>query len=223
MDTMTPKIHPSTTFPFQKQKQKIPSYAMPENCIWKINSHASKWQQQCTKHLRKWDLSIVCCVGTLMNDWSRWLDYWLKQLQSHVPTNIKNSQQKSLIKSGTLYFHHMLISSQRMHLVGQRSCQKNASSRGFSIGESTWSNEDDYEKQHFWVWRLLLLTTFGRCHGDISSSNVGNTLLCLPRSPQSSSLPRLLTSVLPTIYWWYLWNLGGEHYYWLVKLLQWHQ
>jgi hypothetical protein len=84
-----------------------------------------------------------------MNDWSRWLDYWLKQLQSHVPTNIKNSQQKSLIKSGTLYFHHMLISSQRMHLVGQRSCQKNASSTGFSIGESTWSNEDHYEKQHF--------------------------------------------------------------------------
>ena len=36
---------------------------------------------------------IVCCVGTLMNDWSRWLDYWLKQLKSKVPTYVKDSQQ----------------------------------------------------------------------------------------------------------------------------------
>jgi hypothetical protein len=50
-----------------------------------------------------------------------------------VPTNVKNSQQKSLIKSGTLYFHHMLISSQRMHLVGQRSCQKMLLPEGFPL------------------------------------------------------------------------------------------
>ena len=36
---------------------------------------------------------IVCCVGTFMNEWSRWLDYWLQQLKLEVPTYIKDGQQ----------------------------------------------------------------------------------------------------------------------------------
>ena len=36
---------------------------------------------------------IVCCAGTFMNDWSKWLDYWLQQLKPNVPTYTKDSQQ----------------------------------------------------------------------------------------------------------------------------------
>ena len=36
---------------------------------------------------------IVCCVGTFMNDWSKWLNYWLQQLKNLVPTYVKDSQQ----------------------------------------------------------------------------------------------------------------------------------
>ena len=36
---------------------------------------------------------IVCCVGTFVNDWSKWLDYWLQQLKHLVPTYVKDSQQ----------------------------------------------------------------------------------------------------------------------------------
>ena len=36
---------------------------------------------------------IVCCVGTVMNDVSKWLDYWLQKLKCHVPTYVKDSQQ----------------------------------------------------------------------------------------------------------------------------------
>ena len=36
---------------------------------------------------------IVCCAGTVINDVSKWLDYWLQKLKCHVPTYIKDSQQ----------------------------------------------------------------------------------------------------------------------------------
>ena len=36
---------------------------------------------------------IVCCAGTFMNAWSKWLDYWLQKLKSLVPTFVKDSQQ----------------------------------------------------------------------------------------------------------------------------------
>ena len=36
---------------------------------------------------------IVCCVGTFMNDWSKWLDFWLQKLKTKVPTYVKDSQQ----------------------------------------------------------------------------------------------------------------------------------
>jgi len=36
---------------------------------------------------------IICCAGTFMNAWSKWLDYWLQKLKHHVPTYTKDSQQ----------------------------------------------------------------------------------------------------------------------------------
>ena len=36
---------------------------------------------------------IVCCAGTFMNDWSKWLDFWLQKLKTKVPTYVKDSQQ----------------------------------------------------------------------------------------------------------------------------------
>ena len=35
---------------------------------------------------------IVCCAGTVMNDWSKWLDYWLQKLKPSIPTYVKDSQ-----------------------------------------------------------------------------------------------------------------------------------
>ena len=36
---------------------------------------------------------VVCCAGTMMNDWSKWLDYWLQKLKPAIPTFIKDGQQ----------------------------------------------------------------------------------------------------------------------------------
>jgi len=36
---------------------------------------------------------IVCCSGTWMNAWSKWLDYWLQKLKCFVPTYTRDSQQ----------------------------------------------------------------------------------------------------------------------------------
>lgn len=36
---------------------------------------------------------IVCCAGTWMNAWSKWLDYWLQKLKPFVPTYTRDSQQ----------------------------------------------------------------------------------------------------------------------------------
>jgi hypothetical protein len=45
-------------------------------------------------HKTPWKMRpIVCCAGTFMNDWSKWLDYWLQKLKHIVPTYVKDSQQ----------------------------------------------------------------------------------------------------------------------------------
>lgn len=45
-------------------------------------------------HKTPWKMRpIVCCAGTFMNDWSRWLDYQLQKCKPFVPTYIKDSQQ----------------------------------------------------------------------------------------------------------------------------------
>ena len=48
----------------------------------------------CKVHKHPWKTRpIVCCSGTFLNDWSKWLNYWLQQLLFSVPTYIKDSQQ----------------------------------------------------------------------------------------------------------------------------------
>ena len=45
-------------------------------------------------HKSPWKMRpIVCCAGTMMNDWSKWLDYWLQKLKPSIPTFIKDGQQ----------------------------------------------------------------------------------------------------------------------------------
>ena len=45
-------------------------------------------------HKAKWKMRpIVCCAGTWINEWSRWLDYQLQKLKIFVPTYTKDSQQ----------------------------------------------------------------------------------------------------------------------------------
>lgn len=45
-------------------------------------------------HKDPWKLRpIVCCAGTFMNAWSKWLDYQLQKLKHLIPTYVKDSQQ----------------------------------------------------------------------------------------------------------------------------------
>ena len=45
-------------------------------------------------HKHPWKMRpIVCCAGTFMNAWSKWLDYWLQKLKPFVPTYTRDSQQ----------------------------------------------------------------------------------------------------------------------------------
>ena len=45
-------------------------------------------------HKTPWKLHpIVCCAGTFMNDWSKWLSFWLQKLKPVVPTYLKDDQQ----------------------------------------------------------------------------------------------------------------------------------
>lgn len=45
---------------------------------------------------------VVCCVGTYLNQLSKWLDFWLQKLRPFVPSYIKNSDEliKKLKKLG---------------------------------------------------------------------------------------------------------------------------
>ena len=44
-------------------------------------------------HKNPWKMRpIVCCGGTFMNDWSKWLDFWLQKLKHFVPTFLKDGQ-----------------------------------------------------------------------------------------------------------------------------------
>ena len=59
---------------------------------------------------------IICCAGTFMNAWSKWLDYWLQKLKHHVPTYTKDSQQildetKSIQLPSQYNYHPMHYSS----------------------------------------------------------------------------------------------------------------
>ena len=48
----------------------------------------------CKVHKTPWvTRPIVCCFGTFMNCWSKWLDHWLQQLKGVVSSNVKDGQQ----------------------------------------------------------------------------------------------------------------------------------
>ena len=36
---------------------------------------------------------LVCCAGTFMNDWSRWLDYQLQKLKPHIESYLRDGNQ----------------------------------------------------------------------------------------------------------------------------------
>lgn len=45
-------------------------------------------------HKTPWKMRpIVCCAGTFMNEWSRWLDYQLQRCKPFVPTYLRDGQQ----------------------------------------------------------------------------------------------------------------------------------
>lgn len=45
-------------------------------------------------HKDPWKLRpIICCCGTFMNAWSKWLDYWLQKLKPLIPSYVKDYQQ----------------------------------------------------------------------------------------------------------------------------------
>ena len=54
----------------------------------------AKFHMTTKAHKDPWKMQpIVCCVRMFMNDWSKWLDYWLQTLECFVPTDVKDSQQ----------------------------------------------------------------------------------------------------------------------------------
>jgi hypothetical protein len=37
---------------------------------------------------------IICCAGTFMHFWSKWLDVWLQKLKPFIPSSLKNGDQR---------------------------------------------------------------------------------------------------------------------------------
>jgi hypothetical protein len=60
----------------------------------KAGDKLARFCQTAKVHKKPWKCRpIVCCVGTWMNTWSKWLNYWLQTLKPFVPTYVKDSQQ----------------------------------------------------------------------------------------------------------------------------------
>ena len=54
----------------------------------------ARFRQMCKIHKVPWKMRpIICCAGTFMNYWSKWLDYWLQKLKPFIPTYVKNGDQ----------------------------------------------------------------------------------------------------------------------------------
>jgi hypothetical protein len=52
------------------------------------------FRMTCKIHKTPWKTRpIVCCSGTFMNCWSKWLDFWLQKLKPFIPTYMKNGDQ----------------------------------------------------------------------------------------------------------------------------------
>ena len=62
--------------------------------VKKYADKLAKFRMTAKIHKNPWKMRpIVCCAGTMMNSWSKWLDYWLQKLKHLIPTYIKDSQQ----------------------------------------------------------------------------------------------------------------------------------
>ena len=63
-------------------------------CLSKLRGKLARFRMTAKVHKIPWKLRpIVCCAGTTMNGWSKWLDYWLQKLKASVPSYVKDSQQ----------------------------------------------------------------------------------------------------------------------------------
>ena len=54
----------------------------------------ARFRMMCKIHKTPWKMRpVVCCAGTFMNCWSKWLDFWLQTLKPFVPTFVPNGEQ----------------------------------------------------------------------------------------------------------------------------------
>ena len=54
----------------------------------------ARFRQMCKIHKVPWKMRpIICCAGTFMNFWSKWLDFWFQKLKPFIPSYVKNGDQ----------------------------------------------------------------------------------------------------------------------------------
>ena len=54
----------------------------------------ARFRMMCKIHKTPWKMCpVVCCAGTFMNCWSKWLDFWLQTLKPFVPTFVPSDEQ----------------------------------------------------------------------------------------------------------------------------------
>jgi sulfur relay (sulfurtransferase) DsrC/TusE family protein len=116
---------------------------------------------------------IVCCSGTFMNDWSKWLDYQLQKLKPFVSSYLRDTQQ-------------LLDEMKQLEQLPYRGCQI--------------CHERHYAKQHIRVGRPTFLATYWHSNGHIRSSHVGHNLLCLSRRETYPTEIQTQSTLLSALY-----------------------
>lgn len=77
----------------KKQLSKAENHFLIES-IHKYPDNIAKFRMSLKAHKTPWKMRpIVCCAGTMLNNLSRWLDYWFQKLKPLLPTYIKDSNQ----------------------------------------------------------------------------------------------------------------------------------
>jgi len=62
--------------------------------IRKYPDNLAKFRMSLKAHKTPWKMRpIVCCAGTMLNNLSRWLDFWLQKTKPFIPTYLKDSDQ----------------------------------------------------------------------------------------------------------------------------------
>jgi hypothetical protein len=65
-----------------------------QTSIDKYKDKPTRFRLTIKVHKQPWKTRpIVCCAGTMLNGFSRWIDYWLQRLKPLIPSFIKNSEQ----------------------------------------------------------------------------------------------------------------------------------